>query len=115
METLKIPLGNSYIVQGDTIPKITFQFDPTDDIDLTLLGTIIKMQVYNNNIKFIDISNTTDGITVIDDKTFEIDSVDESDNDFPVGTFMGDLEITNNYTRFTYFRVAYTILKQYTK
>lgn len=115
METLKIPIGDSYIVQGDTIPKITFEFDALDIINLSLPGTVIKMQIYNNHIKIIDISNLN-GITIINPKKFEINEVSKENNNLPVGTFTGDLEITDSTgKRFTYFRVTYTILKQYTK
>ena len=52
MEILNIPLGNNYIVQGDTIPEVIFEFDPTDNINLSLPNVQIKMQIYlvNNKI-----------------------------------------------------------------
>lgn len=116
METLNIPIGNSAIIQGDTIPEILFEFDITDNIDLSLPNVSIKMQVYNQNNKIIDISNLN-GITIINDKSFKINEVSkETSSSLPVGSFIGDLEITDtNGKRFTYLRVKYTIDKQYTK
>ena len=58
MEILNIPLGDSQIVQGDTIPEILFEFDNTLTIDLTDFGVSIKMQIYNQNNKIIDIYDT---------------------------------------------------------
>ena len=49
MEILNIPIGNSNIVQGDTIPEILFEFDVTDNIDLSLPNVSIKMKVYSQN------------------------------------------------------------------
>lgn len=49
MEILNIPIGNTSIIQGDTIPEILFQFDISDNIDLSLPNVSIKMQVYNQN------------------------------------------------------------------
>lgn len=115
MEILNIPIGNSNIVQGDTIPEILFEFDVTDNIDLSLPNVIIKMQVYNQNNKIIDISNGN-GITILTDKSFKINEVAKEDNNLPIGSHLGDLEITDtNGKRFTYFRVKYNIDKQYTK
>jgi len=116
MEILNIPLGNSYIVQGDTIPEILFEFDNTLTIDLTDPNVSIKMQIYNQNNKIIDISNI-DGITIIDNISFKINEISKEDSSLlPYGTFFGDLEITDtNGKRFTYFRIKYTIQKQYTK
>ena len=115
MEILKIPIGNSSIVQGDTIPEVLFEFDPTDNIDLSLLNVSIKMQIYNNAEKIINISNLN-GITIINNKSFKINEVSKENNNLPVGNFLGDLEITDtNGKRFTYFRVQYSIIKQYTK
>ena len=115
MEILNIPIGHGHITQGDTISEILFEFDSESDIDLSASGVIIKMQVYNNNIKIIDIE-TGRGITILSDKKFKIDEVSKDDNTLPAGSFMGDLEITDgNGKRFTYFRVKYTIEKQYTK
>ena len=116
METLNIPIGNTSITQGDTIPEILFEFDTIDNIDLSLPNVSIKMQVYNQNNKIIDVSNLN-GITIINDKSFKINEVSkENSNELPVGSFMGDLEITDtNGKRFTYLKVKYTISKQYTK
>ena len=70
----------------------------------------------NNHIKIIDISNGN-GITILGSKSFTIDEVSKEDSALlPVGSFLGDFEITDtNGKRFTYFRVRYTIEKQYTK
>lgn len=115
MEILNIPIGNTSIVQGDTIPEILFEFDVTDDIDLSLPNVTIKMQVYNQNNKIIDISNGN-GITILTDKSFKINEVSKENNNLPIGSHLGDLEITDtNGKRFTYFRVKYNIDKQYTK
>lgn len=109
IDILKIPFQGEYIVQGDTIAKTLFTFTD-EDIDLTT--ATIKMQIYNGNTRIIDVSNG-DGITVIDSENFEIDEVLE--NDLPVGKHLGDLEITDeDGKRFTYFRVQYEVLKQYT-
>mgnify|MGYP003591327696 FL=1 len=115
METLNIPIGNTQIIQGDTIPEILFEFDPTDNINLLLPNVQIKMQIYLVNTKIIDISNGN-GITILTDKSFRIDEVSKEDNNLPTGKHLGDLEITDtNGKRFTYFRVQYNIEKQYTK
>ena len=119
IQTLKIPIQSSnlkpYIKQGDTIPKILFTFDVSDNIDLTLANVSIKMQIYHNGNKVINVSNSN-GITIVSAKVFEIDEVSASENNLPDGISKGDLEITDtNGIRFTYFNVEYTILKQYTR
>ena len=116
MEILNIPLGDSNIVQGDTIPEILFQFDNTLGINLQAVGVIIKMQVYNQSNKIIDISNGN-GITILTTNSFKINEVTKTISSLlPHGSFIGDLEITDSSgKRFTYFRVKYTIQKQYTK
>ena len=115
METLNIPIGNTQIIQGDTIPSILFEFDPTDNINLSLPNVQIKMQIYLVNTKIIDISNGN-GITILTDKSFKIDEVSKENNNFPTGKHLGDLEITDtNGKRFTYFRVQYNVDKQYTR
>jgi len=112
IQTLNIHLEGETIVQGDTIHKITLAYEHADDIDLT--GAINKMQIYKKGIEKIDIEKGS-GITLIDSKTFEIDKVAKEDNNYPVGTFTGDLEITfANGERKTYLRIDYTISKQYT-
>jgi len=111
IQTIKIPIGDTYIKQGDTIPKITVTFADTDVIDLTTVGTEIKMQVYYKGQAFINLSIGA-GITVISAKVFEIDTMEALN--FPCGNHLGDLEITIDGVRFTYFNVEYTILKQYT-
>ena len=115
---LKIPTAG-YIKQGDTISKKTITFGGDWDGDFTTL-TIIRMQVYNGNTKIIDIYSPSMGITIIDANTFEIDEV--VSNDFPVGCFVGDLQV-EEYTTFafdpinitTYFNVQYNIVEEYTK
>ena len=109
IKIIPIPFEDEYIVQGDTISKTTIKVEE-DGLDLTT--ATIKMQIYNGNTKIIDVSNG-DGITVIDSETFEIDEV--PNNDLPIGKHLGDLEITDeDGVRFTYFRVQYEILRQYT-
>jgi hypothetical protein len=72
------------------------------------------MQVYKRGTAIIDISNGS-GITIASDKVFEIDEVAKEKNTFPVGTFPGDLEITEaSGRRRTVWRVKYTISKQFT-
>ena len=112
---INIPLNNTYcITQGDTINKITITFSDDEDIDLTAEGVVIKMQIYNGSQRIINVING-DGITIVSERVFEIDKVEKEDNNLPFGTFIGDLEITDgNGDRFTYFKVQYTISKQYT-
>ena len=113
IQTLNIPIGDTYIKQGDTIPKITFTFDAGDPIDLTTVGTEIKMQILYRKEAFIDLA-VGSGITIVSDKVFEIYEIDKADNTYPCGKHLGDLEITINGDRFTYFDVEYTIIEQYT-
>ena len=109
---LKIPFDGEYIVQGDTIEKTSFEFIE-EGIDIAT--STIKMQIKNGSTNIIDVSNGN-GITIIDSENFEIDEVSANDNNLPVGCFEGDLEITTaSGVKFTYMRVIYTILKQYTK
>ena len=109
---LKIPFTGDYIVQGDTIQKTSFEFI---EEGINIATSTIKMQIYNGSTKIIDISNGS-GITLIDSNNFEIDQVIATNNNLPVGCFQGDLEITTaSGVRFTYMRVQYNILKQYTK
>ena len=115
METLNIPIGNTQIIQGDTIPEILFEFDPTDNINLSLPNVSIKMQIYNQNNKILDIQNGN-GITILTSKSFKINEISKENNNFPTGSHLGDLEITDtNGKRFTYFIVKLNIYKQYTK
>ena len=115
METLNIPIGNTQIIQGDTVPEILFEFDPTDNIDLSLPNVSIKMQIYNSSNKILDIQNGN-GITILTNKSFKINEISKENNNFPTGSHLGDLEITDtNGKRFTYFRVKLNIDKQYTK
>ena len=109
---LKIPFTGEYIVQGDTIDKTSFQFI---EEGINIATSTVKMQIYDGAIKIIDIVNGS-GITIIDSNNFEIDQVIATNNNLPVGCFQGDLEITTaSGVRFTYMRVQYNILKQYTK
>ena len=49
-------------------------------------------------------------------KSFKINEISKENNNFPTGSHLGDLEITDtNGKRFTYFRVKLNIDKQYTK
>ena len=116
LETLKIPAQSAdykpCIVQGDTIDEITFSFAVSDTIDLT--GATIKMQVYQGSHPFIDIE-TGSGITIVDSKNFKIDKVLAVDNTYPVGSFLGDLEITlASGDKKTYAKIEYTVTKQHT-
>lgn len=111
---LQIPIQSEavkpFIKQGDTIETIYFEIDASDGIDLT--GALIKMQLFRGCEKVMDI-NSTDGITITSDRTFEIDKVDK--NDLPSGESIGDLkfELANGTTEI-YFNVVYTIQKRYT-
>ena len=116
IQTLKIPItttaNQTYIKEGDTIPKITFTFGASDVIDLTT--STIKMQVYNGSTRLIDVSSGS-GITILSEKVFKIDEISATNNNMPSGKFLGDLEIQDsNGKRFTYFNIEYTIIKQYT-
>jgi len=106
---LKIPV-KGFIKQGDTIPKVTVKF--SDGYNGNLTTAVVKMQIYNGNTKIIDVESGN-GITVRDETSFDIDEIDN--NTLPVGSFLGDLEVTeSNGDRTTYFNVEYTIIKQYT-
>ena len=112
---LKIPQAfwttqyNPVIVQGDTIPKFLFT---VTNLDLT--GATIRMQLYQSFSKIFDVS-AGEGITIIDSTSFEIDEVPFAENDFPVGTLTGDIEITlANGQRATVMKVEFTTLKHYT-
>jgi len=97
-------------VQGDTIPKITIT--SSDFPDLTT--STIKMQVYNGKHRFIDISDSS-GITVLSATSCEIDEVPAVSNNYPDGVHYGDFQVEDSIgNRITYFRVRYTIQKQYT-
>ena len=118
IETVRIPIQSStvkpYIKQGDTIPKIVFTFDSGDDVNIT--GSAIAMKLFSNNRNEIFSITVGSGITIINNKEFEIDEVAKEDNDFPFGKLLGDLEITEtNSKRTTYFNIEYTILEQFTK
>jgi len=111
IQVVNIPFEGEYIVTGDTISKTSVE---VIEAGLDLTTASIKMQVYNRNTAIIDVS-VGSGITVISSTVFEIDEVAAIDNNLPVGCFEGDLEITDaSGVRFTYFRVIYTIIKQFT-
>lgn len=118
IETVSIPIQSStvkpYIKQGDTIPKIVFTFDAGDDVNIT--GSTIAMKLFASNGNEVFSVTNTSGITIIDNKEFEIDEVAKEDNNFPSGKLIGDVEITEtDATKKTYFNIEYTIIKQYTK
>ena len=111
IQVVNIPFEGEYIVTGDTISKTSVE---VIEAGLDLTTATIKMQVYNRSTPIIDVS-VGSGITVVSSTVFEIDEVAAIDNDLPVGCFEGDLEITDaSGVRFTYFRVIYSIQKQYT-
>ena len=113
MATINIPIGNRIIKRGDTIKEIIFAFDLTDNIDLT--GSTIRMDLYLSTSKVLSLTSGN-GITIIDSKSFKIDKIDYTNNNLPVGTLKGDLEITDsNGDRLTYVDVVYTIVNDYTK
>lgn len=109
-----------FIKQGDTIPVIQFDLSPEFTDDLTMLH-IVRMQLYNKSKKVLDLTSEANaGITITGATTFEINKI--SENDLPVGTLKGDIQI-EKYSSFgfaptdvnTYFNIEYTIVKQYTK
>ena len=113
---LKIPQAfwttqyNPVIVQGDTIPRFLFK----DITNLNLTGATIRMQLYQSFSKIFDVSSGA-GITIINATSFEIDEVPFEENNFPVGTLTGDIEITlANGQRATVMKVEFTTLKHYT-
>lgn len=112
LEILDIPIQSDTVtpslVQGDTIPAITVV--SADFPDLTT--STIAMQLYYGNKKVLDIDSTS-GITVSNATTFVIDEI--TANDLPVGESIGDLQITDaSGVITTYFRLRYTVDKQYT-
>lgn len=113
IQTIQIPYGGTYIKEGDTIGRILFTFAPEDVI--TLEGATINMQLFNGTQKVFDVSIGS-GISVLTDKSFQIDRVEKEDNPFYAGNFIGDLEITfAGGERKTYFNIVYTIIKEYTR
>lgn len=116
--TLELPLGKNIFFEGDTISSIDFNFGQDDNIDLTLEGTELRMQLYTLNCsktKILDIS-IGNGITVIGPKAFKFDEISKEDNKFKEGAYIGDLELTDfEGKRSTICRVKYKIHKQYTK
>ena len=116
--TVEIPIQSDtvkpYIKQGDTINKIVFTFDGGDDVNIT--GSTIAMKLFAGNGNEVFSITNVNGITIINNKEFEIDEVAKEDNNFPIGKLIGDVEITElDATRKTYFNIEYTIIKQYTK
>ena len=113
VQVVNFPFEGENWVVGDTLSKSVVTIVEAG-LDLTAVGTTIAMQIYNRNTLILDLAIGT-GITVISSTVFEIDALPSTDNNLPVGCFEGDLEITDaNGVRFTYFRVIYTIQKQYT-
>lgn len=113
--TIKIPNVsggcNAFIKQGDTINEIVLEFDT--GVDLTT--STIKMQVFNGSNKVYDVSNGN-GITVNSALKMTIDEVSASDNNFPVGNSIGDLQITDvNGKVNTYCNFEYKISEEYTR
>ena len=98
------------IVQGDTIPKFIFQ------IDIDIAGATIKMQLYNESYKVLDVGTDIGGITINNLNQFQIDTIPKEENYLPVGELVGDLEVTfPDNTRSTLFKINMNILKDYTK
>ena len=121
VETINIPIQSStvkpFIKQGDTIDA--YEIDIIEaGLDLTTCE--IKMQLYNNSRMVMDIS-TGNGITILSATTFQIDTYNAAQNNLPEGVSTGDLEVTLPAVgalppvRTTYFNMAYTITKQYTR
>lgn len=110
--TIEIPDDNISAIQGDTIDSWSVEFEPTDGISLT--GATIKMQVFWNNTKEIDLSDGS-GITIDSDLKFTIDERSRTQSVLPEGQGIGDLQILDaNDKLITMFRVQYNIAKQYT-
>ena len=122
--TLNIPITTAeckpFIKQGDTISKISWDLGDTFTGNLVEDLYIIRMQIYDKSIKVINIDSTgaLGGITITGAKTFEIDEVTE--NDLPIGSFLGDLQI-EEYSDFafdpisveTICNIQYNIVKQF--
>jgi len=109
---LHLPVGG-FQKEGDTIYAKEFEFDASDDIDLT--GATIKMQLYCGVKKVFDVGTDVGGITINNDKKFTIDKVDAANNNLAEGKFTGDLQIElSNGNRFTPFNVVFTVVKEYT-
>lgn len=116
LPTLRIPINSPssgiVIKQGDTIPEITFEFT---DLGVDFTTSEIKIQIYDLSKRLLNLS-VGNGITVISATTFEIDQIEAVNNTFPIGTFIGDLQITDaSGVRETYFNIEYTIVKEYTR
>ncbi len=116
VKIINIPLQSETvkpcIKQGDTISKWSATFGASDGIDLT--GATIRMQIYWNSRKVIDVSNGN-GITIDNPLKLTIDERPHTETTLPVGVGKGDLEITDsNGKRMTIVDVNYTIIEEYT-
>ena len=110
--TIAIPVSTTCIKQGDTIDEWSITFGATDGIDLT--GATVRMQIYWNGSKKIDVANGS-GITINNALKLTVDKRDYSEDILPEGIGVGDLEITDSSgDRLTMFNVTYTITKHYT-
>lgn len=109
IQIIKIPFKCEYIVQGDTIPK-TILRQVNGSIDFTT--TEFTLQVKKGNTNFIDYSNGN-GITVIDSDTLEIDEVPYTENNYPVGSYIGDFRYkeVDDFKK-TLFRANYVIIEK---
>lgn len=109
IETLQLPAGDLFTVQGDTIDEIELSF--SQGVDFTTHD--VKMQLYFNERLVLDVSKGN-GITVVDALNIKIDAI--KNNTFPVGVLVGDLRIKDADGNIkTYYRIEYTILKKYTE
>ena len=116
VELVNIPLQTeevcTFIKQGDTIEA--YQIDIIET-GLDLRTCVIRMQLYNNNNKVMDIV-TGSGITALSAITMQIDTYPAAKNNLPEGISIGDLQVTTAAgLTTTYFNIAYTISKQYTR
>lgn len=112
IEILRIPFRGEFIMEGDTILKTVFRATANEFPDLT--ASSIKLQLYFNKSKVLDLSNGN-GITIDSATQFTIDQLDADDNNLPAGVSRGDLEITDgNGVKKTYYIIEYEILKQST-
>ncbi len=118
MQLVRIPIQtnefpNPEIKEGDTIPVIEFDFQDTL-IDLT--GSVIRIQLYDEEGKITSQVSTGNGITILTSKKFNINEVPKESNLLKAGNHRGDVEITlPNTKRTTYCDILYVITKEYTK
>lgn len=106
------------VKQGDTIKEFIIEFGATSGIDLT--NATVRMQVYWNGSKKIDVSNGN-GITINNALKLTIDErlYNQDDILLPEGTGKGDIEFTfpvvgGDDQRITLFNYEQTIVKHYT-